>query len=61
MYCQRAVKILIRYFLIIIILLSIGCAHHLSEDFKNAALTLNSPQMINEYQQRKAWVSGLHS
>ena len=49
---QKTIKNVIRFFLLGIILFSFGCAHYLSKDFKNAALKLNTPQLIDEYQRQ---------
>ncbi len=48
---KSIMKNLIRFLIIVTIFIFFGCAHHLSEEFKNAALKLNTPQLINEYQQ----------
>lgn len=52
MYNQKTMKNLIRFFLLGIILISFGCAHYLSREFKNAAFELNTPKLIDSYQQR---------
>lgn len=49
---QKTMKNLIRFFLLGIILISFGCAHYLSKEFKNAALKLNTPQLIDKYQRQ---------
>jgi len=49
---QKAIKDVIRVFLLAIALISFGCAHYLSEDFKSEALKLNAPKLIDEYQRQ---------
>jgi hypothetical protein len=51
-YNQKTVKNLIRFFLLGITLISFGCAHHPREDFNDAVLRLNTPQLIDKYQGR---------
>jgi len=49
---KRSIEKLFRLFLLGVVLVAFGCAHHLSEGFKKEALKLNTPQLIDEYQQQ---------
>jgi len=49
---QKLAKSLIKFLFLLLILLSLGCATFLSEEFKSATFKLNTPQLIDEYQRQ---------
>ena len=52
MNCQKLLKVRKQLLLIGLILAFGGCAQHLSGDFNDVVLKLNTPQLIDKYQRR---------